>query len=602
MANVYESRIESLRALMRSRGWDAVVICGSDPHGSEFLAERWKQVLWLTGFTGEAGDVVVTPDHAGLWTDSRYFIQAGTQLAGTGVSLHKTRVPDQVLIPDWLAGEFPDGAVIAVDGLCTSKTTVDSIEAAFAGAGDDSQCGVVAVPDLLDALWRDRPSIPSTPVFTIDPGESRLSKIEWLRSGYSASGCDGILVCALDEIAWLLNVRAADIEYNPFVFSYLLVDDSEVRWFVTKDSDLDPGTAAAFAELEDDGISILPYDEAERALLEFDGLVQADPSALNAQMYNAIAGKVRLCNCPVAARKARKNSFEIEGMRRVHVCDGLAMEKFLYWLEKSLAAGRRVTEWDASVKLGQLRGAIDGYVSDSFETISACGAGAALPHYSTPHTDAPELPDEGLYLCDAGAQYFRLEGCYSGTTDLTRTIPLGPVTPLEAEDYTLVLKGCIDLAMAVFPEGTPGCRLDAIAREPLWRAHRNFGHGTGHGVGSFLGCHEGPQDVRQNMNDTPLQPGMVISDEPGIYREGQHGIRHENLLLCVEAGENQFGRWLAFEPLTLCHIDTSIIRRDLMDSAEIEWLNSYNSRVYETLAPLLPEEMQEWLGQKTAAI
>ncbi|MBQ2107343.1 MAG: M24 family metallopeptidase, partial [Bacteroidales bacterium] len=299
---------------------------------------------------------------------------------------------------------------------------------------------------------------------------------------------------------------------------------------------------------------------------------------------------------PVALAKAVKNPFEIEGMKSAHIRDGVAMVRFLHWLEKSVQAERRVSEWDAAVKLGEFRSEVSGYQGDSFETISAYGPGAALPHYVTPRGDAPLLEAHGLYLCDSGGQYL------DGTTDITRTVPLGDLTPLEREDYTLVLKGHIDLAMALFPEGTPGCRIDALAREPLWRFKRNFGHGTGHGVGSFLGVHEGPQDVRQNLNPQPLVSGMVISDEPGIYREGQHGVRHENLLLCVPKGENEFGRWLGFEPLTLCPFDTAGLDLSLLDRAEKEWLDEYHALVYETLSPLLDDDLARWLQQKCRKI
>ena len=291
--------------------------------------------------------------------------------------------------------------------------------------------------------------------------------------------------------------------------------------------------------------------------------------------------------------KAVKNSVEIRGMEEAHIIDGVAMERFLYWLESSLEAGRTVSEWDAALELGRLRSENPHYRGDSFETISAYGPGAALPHYITPRTDAPLLERRGLYLCDSGGQYD------FGTTDITRTVPLGECTQREREDYTLVLKGHINLAMAVFPEGTPGCRLDALAREPLWRFKRNFGHGTGHGVGFFLGVHEGPQDIRQNLNAQPLEPGMITSDEPGIYIEGRYGIRHENLLLCERDGENDFGSWLKFRPLTLCHFDTSILIRDLLTAEERAWLSAYHERVCRELTPLLPSDVAEWLLRKT---
>jgi Xaa-Pro aminopeptidase len=581
-------KIGLLRTLMRAKGWDAVVVTGSDPHCSEYPAERWKQVEWLSGFTGEAGDLVVTLDHAGLWTDSRYFIQAEQQLAGTGIELHKTRVPDQILIPEWLERQFGADGLIAVDGLCVGADFAQSLPGT-----------VISVPDLLSPFWPDRPAIPQTPVFTVDPGESRREKLDWLRAFLRGCDCEGILLTALDEIAWLLNVRASDIEYNPLVISYLLVMQDDVCWYVIKDEVEDPESKATFSILESEGVRPLPYADIDYLPSELRGRLFVDAATLNYQLYtNLVTAGVPLeeGTSPIRLRKAVKNATEVAGMRDVHLQDGLAMERFLYWLERSVDAGREITEWDAAVKLGQLRADLPQYRGDSFETISAWGPGAALPHYITPHAYAPVIREGGLYLCDSGGQYDR------GTTDITRTVPIGRISALEREDYTLVLKGHIDLAMAVFPEGTPGCRLDALAREPLWRSKRNFGHGTGHGIGWFLGVHEGPADLRQNLNPTPLQPGMILSDEPGIYREGRHGVRHENLLLVVEAGQNDFGRWLAFEPLTLCHFETDALELSLLDRSETDWLNAYHERVYRTLSPQLPREIADWLREKTRAV
>ena len=617
MDNPYSARIKALREMMRRRGWDAVILTGSDPHASEYPAPRWKQVEWLSGFTGEAGDLVITDDHAGLWTDTRYFIQAVQQLRGTGIELHKMRVPEQVPIPEWLTDRFArkDGVVVAVDGLCQQVAAIQELQAAFAASGRSSDpedayfYRIVDVPDLLDALWTDRPAIPRTPVTLVPAeltGESRLKRLEWLRSAVAQQLCDAVLLTSLDEIAWMLNVRASDIDYNPMVISYLLVTEESVNWYVRKDvfDDRDDDTTLdSFARLEDEGIRVLPYDEVQISLHDAlsDGGINrllVDPSSLNWSLYNLFSESGRLCEgaSPVQLRKAVKTPAEIEGMRRAHWQDGLAMEQFLYWLEKRVLADKIVTERMAATRLGALRAALPDYLGDSFETISAYGPGAALPHYITPLKDAPELEAKGLYLCDSGGQYT------CGTTDITRTVPLGPCTPLEREDYTLVLKGHIDLAMAVFPEGTAGCQIDALARNPLWSRKRNFGHGTGHGVGFYLGVHEGPQDIRQNFNRQPLLPGMITSDEPGIYREGLFGVRHENLLLCVEAGRNDFGRWLQFEPLTLCHFDTSILVRELLTPEETDWLNAYHERVYRTLAPELPADVARWLRGKTAPI
>lgn len=605
MYNIHSERVEALRALMESRGWDAVVLTGSDPHAGEYPAPRWKQVEWLSGFTGEAGDVVITLDHAGLWTDSRYFIQAMRQLDGSGIELHKTRVPGQVLIPEWLAsydfGIEDRLPVVAVDGLCQRTADIDAIVEAF-----DGRVTVSDVPDLIDVLWEDRPQVPCTPITTVGEelaGESRASKVAWLREFIRSHGCDSILLTALDEIAWTLNVRASDVEYNPVVLSYLLVTSDRVNWYVRKNafSGTDADTMASFRELRGDGVSILDYADIGLALSGLEnpepGRIRIDPSTLNYNLYGILSSGENAVlvegASPVAVRKAVKNAVEIENMREVHVEDGIAMERFLYWLENELEAGFTVNERQAAGMLGSFRREIPGYRGDSFETISAYGPNAALPHYHTPETDSDELLSRGLYLVDSGAHYL------FGTTDITRTVPLGQCTRLEMEDYTLVLKGHIDLAMARFPRGTAGCQIDVLAREPLWKCKRNFGHGTGHGVGTCLCVHEGPQDIRQNFNPQPLLPGMITSDEPGIYREGRHGIRHENLLLCKASGSNEFGEWLEFETLTLCHFDTRPVLAELLTKEERQWLNGYNERVYNTLSPRLPRHIAEWLRLRT---
>ena len=601
MESIFSGRVEALRALMRENGWDIVILTGSDPHGSEFPATRWKQVEWLSGFTGEAGDIVVTHEHAGLWTDTRYFIQAVRQLAGSGIELHKMRVPEQVPIPEWIASLDLDEPVIAVDGLCQSVEAVDELQQAVPSAR------IIPVPDILSPLWTDRPAIPVSPVITLGEdlvGESREARLGRLRKWLVLEGADAILVTALDQIAWLLNVRGADIEYTPVVISYLLVTLDDVFWYVRKDAFQDPDseTAASFEELEADGVTIKDYDDVnfDLASLRLDGVdrICLDPAQVNYTLRDAIEDgdllpEVREVTSPVALWKAVKNPVEIEGMREAHLEDGLVMEQFLYWISRHIGS---VNEWEAACELGRLRSEVPGYREDSFETISAYGPSAALPHYITPHTGSALLEPHGLYLVDSGGQYL------FGTTDITRTVPLGPCTALEREDYTLVLKGHIGLAMALFPRGTAGCQIDALAREPLWRAKRNFGHGTGHGVGFFLTAHEGPQDVRQNFNPQPLEPGMILSDEPGLYREGMHGVRHENLVLVRPVGDNEFGSFLGFETLTLCHFDTSCLEVSLLSPDERAWLNAYNAHVCEVLSPRLPAEVAAWLCDQTRAV
>ena len=599
--NIYNERILALRSLMKHNGWDAVIITGSDPHASEYTAPRWQQVAWFSGFTGEAGDLVVTMYHAGLWTDSRFFIQAAEQLEGTCIELHKTRVPGAVGIPEWL--EFKDISVIALDGQCqTASWVMDLCET----VSRTHECTLIDAPDLLPGLWTDRPDIPVSPIITLSEenvGMSRYDKLTDLRKFLILKDCDSILISALDEIAWLLNIRGEDISYNPYVISYLFVSQSEALWFVTKNDDLpDQDTEDSFRELQADRVSIMPYRDLKLILQEIfeaeEQTVFLDPSTLNFSVYKEIeemAGKDNIVNgrSPVPLWKSVKNETEIEGMREAFLEDGVAMEKFFFWLETSVRSGVCVTEWDASEKLTLLRSEIPGYRGNSFANISAYGKNAALPHYSTPVQGSAVIRQQGLYLIDSGGQYL------FGTTDITRTIPMGECSSIEREDYTLVLKGMIALSMAVFPKGTAGCQLDVLARNPLWQNVRNFGHGTGHGLGCYLGVHEGPQDIRQNFNPQPLLPGMITSDEPGLYREGQHGVRHENILLCKNLCRNGFGDWLCFETLTLCHIDTSAIIRDMMTAEETAWLNAYNRRVFEVLSPRLDGRTAEWLRIKT---
>ena len=580
--NIYSERVKQIQSL----GYDAVIITGTDPHNSEYPAQRWKQVEWVSGFTGEAGDIVITRNHAGLWTDSRYFIQADKQLKDTGIELHKTRVPDAVGIPDYLRSILPDGGKIAVDGLCQSISAIKELNG----------FEIIDRPDMLSQLWGDRPGIPATPVTFIDEslvGESRKEKISWLRDFLKEKNCSSMLVTALDEIAWLLNVRAEDIDYNPYVISYLLVNQDKVIWFVR---DIDSVPAAS-------GVLNAPYEAVCESFsnLAGDGRVLVDPATLNYSLFKQLQEAVTpegilMMASPVKLRKSIKNRKEIDSLRKLYLDDGVAMEKFLYWLDTQNKAGKVITEWDAAVELGKFRRQIVDYHGDSFETISAYGENAALPHYCTPVEGSAVIKGKGLYLVDSGGQYDR------GTTDITRTVAMGRCGVSVKEDYTLVLKGMIDLAMAVFPRGTAGCQIDVLARNPLWSRRKNFGHGTGHGIGFYLGVHEGPQDIRQNFNKTPLLPGMVTSDEPGLYREGKYGIRHENVILCQEDERNDFGQWLSFETLTCCHIDTRPIKKRLLTKEEREWLNSYNKNVYRRLRDRLPEEVASWLRKKTRNI
>lgn len=591
-------RIEELRKFMAQWGWSAAVTVGEDPHNSEYTPLRWCQREFISGFTGSAGVVVVTADHAGLWTDSRYYIQAERELKGSGIELHRMSSPECKDWIGWIIENMPQGAKVGVDGLCMSMSDAGQLGQGLAGKDG---C-VVSSPDYLENLWPDRPSLPKDKVW-IHPeeyaGRSVSDKLSWLRTAIAGKGCSYMLVSTLDQIAWLLNIRSNDIQYSPFVISFALVTPSGVELFVLEEKI----TQEVRSALGADGISIHPYSQVGQfiASMTVNGKIRIDPSSLNYEIGKAIyesfgtSGIVESAS-PVELAKAIKNSVEIEGFRKAYLTDGIIQTKFFHWLESKVQSGAVITESDASDKLHELRCQVPEFIDESFETISAYGENAALPHYTTVRGKDAVINPSGLYLNDSGAHFSY------GTTDITRTVPMGPLTDLEMEDYTLDMKAMIDLAMAIFPTGTPGCRLDAVARKPLWQTMRNFGHGTGHGVGSVLGVHEGPQTIRQNLKDQPMVAGMITSDEPGIYREGFHGIRHENMILCVPKGENEFGSWLGFETLTLTYLDTGPVIADMLDREEKRWLNGFNAMVYEKVSPYLDESDADWLRKKTRPI
>ena len=593
-----KDRIEELRSLMAQWGWSAAVTVGEDPHNSEYTPARWCQREFISGFTGSAGVVVVTMDHAGLWTDSRYYIQAERELRGSGIELHKMASPECNDWIGWIVGNMPEGAKVGVDGLCMSMS-----DAAQLQSGLSAKCGcVVSAPDYLDSIWKDRPSLPLDPVWIQTPensGRTVADKLAWLRACIAGKGCSNMLVSTLDQIAWLLNIRSNDIQYSPFVISFALVAPGSVELFVLEEKI--PEQVRTL--LASDGVRIRPYSQVGSYIstMEVSGKILIDPASLNYEIGKSIydtfgEDSVVKAASPIELEKAIKNEVEIAGFRKAYLTDGIIQTRFFHWLESQVQSGAVITESDASDKLHELRAEVPEFLDESFETISAYGENAALPHYTTVRGKDAVIKPKGLYLNDSGA-HFRY-----GTTDITRTVPMGPLTDLEREDYTLDMKAMIDLAMAIFPAGTPGCRLDAVARRPLWQAMRNFGHGTGHGVGSVLGVHEGPQTIRQNLKDQPMVAGMVTSDEPGIYREGYHGIRHENMILCVAKGDNEFGSWLGFETLTLTYLDTEPLILEMLDSEEKKWLNAFNAEVYEKVSPHLQEPDAEWLKRKTMPV
>ena len=593
-----KERLDALRRMMAEWGWDVAVTVGEDPHNSEYTPKRWCQRQFISGFTGSAGVVVISMDHAGMWTDSRYWIQAAKELEGSGIELHKmVSVEDKDWVK-WIAQNVPAGGKVGIDGLCMSMGEAVQLVDAIAAKG----ASVVSKADYLEALWPDRPLLPQGAVWLHEDkyaGHSRTEKLEWLRGELDSVGCRFIFLNCLDQIAWLLNIRSNDVEYCPFVISFALVGPDGVELFAEKTK----FGADVLSELAKANVRVHPYGEVGGYIgsIKASGKILIDSGSLNYETGKAIAdafGRDNILegNSPVDLAKAVKNDVEIDGFRKAYIQDGIVQTRFFKWLEEEVAAGRRITESDASDKLHELRAAMPDFLDESFETISAYGQNAALPHYSTVRGQDAVIEPHGLYLNDSGAHY-----CY-GTTDITRTVPMGPLTDLEREDYTLDMMAMIDLAMAIFPEGTPGCRIDAIARRPLWQTMRNFGHGTGHGVGDVLSVHEGPQSIRQNLKDQPILPGMITSDEPGIYREGAHGIRHENMILCVGKGENGFGRWLGFETLTMTYLDTAPLILSMMERCEIEWLNNFNESVYRQVNPYLTSDEKQWLRIKTLPV
>ena len=591
--NIPEKLIE-LRRIMDRENIAAYIISGTDPHNSEYLPAPWQQRKWISGFTGSYGTVVVTKNEAGLWTDTRYFIQAEKELAGSGIKLHKLRVPDAVDYPQWLVEVLESGTKVGIDGFCMSVSDVRNLKNALSPKNITIQKQI----DLLGEMWFDRPALPVEKIIRLDTkyvGESAGERIGKIREFIRDNHGDAILFSCLDEIAWLYNIRCNDIAYNPVAISYAIVEKDKAHLFIK----LDKISQEIAQQLAEDGIELHDYhhlflflDEQNKENTYF-----VDTNTCNYAVFNHLAKKfeVREIESPIPLLKAVKNTTELDGFRLACRKDGVALSKFYYWLENRLSQ-QPITELEAAEQLTWFRSQDKEYVSDSFGCISAYGPNAALPHYSATPEQQSEIHPKGLYLVDSGAQYMH------GTTDITRTMPLGELTELEKEDYTLVLKGMIDLSMLYFPKGSKGCNIDIVARLPLYMNLRNFGHGTGHGVGYFLNVHEGPQSIRPDLKNQEMLPGMVTSNEPGLYRECLHGIRHENLIVCQPKTVNEFGEFYQFETITLCYFDTSALLTKLLNQKEIDWLNAYNERVYQEVSPYLEEQERIWLRNKTKAI
>lgn len=593
MNSTINNRIAALRAHIAQEQIQAFIIPSTDPHLSEYVAPHWQSREWISGFTGSAGTVVVTAKDAGLWTDSRYFLQAARQLEGTCITLYKEMLPETPNIPEFLSAHLQEGDCVGIDGKMFSAEEVEHLQKELKKSG----IRIKSIADPIQLLWTDRPAMPLAPAFVYDTkyaGMSFTEKLPAVRQAMEAAGADSLLLSALDEIAWLLNIRGNDVHCNPVVVSYLLIEKDKVNYFVQPQK-VTPELTEYFNV---NGISVHPYEEIGDYLNSFNAhSILMNPAKTNYAIYSAIRPGCLIINgaSPVALLKAIRNKQEIAGIHAAMQRDGVALVKFLKWLDEAVPAGKE-TEISVDKKLHTFRAAQPLYMGESFDTIAGYKEHGAIVHYeATPETDVT-LKSEGFLLLDSGAQYL------DGTTDITRTIALGPLTEEEKTDYTLILKGHIALAMAVFPEGTRGAQLDVLARMPIWKERMNYLHGTGHGVGHFLNVHEGPQSIRMNENPVALQPGMVTSNEPGVYKAGSHGIRTENLVLTVPAGEGMFGKYLKFETLTLCPICRKGIIKELLTAEEIGWLNNYHRTVYEKLSPDLNNDEREWLKEACKAV
>ena len=587
-------RIAALREAMKQHKIDAYIIPTSDPHMSEYPADCWKYREWISGFTGSAGTVIITADKAGLWTDSRYFLQASTQLEGTGIELFKMMLPETPTIPEFLTHELKDGQTVGLNGETYSLADARSLEKALA----EKEIKLNTNASLIDPIWKERPAIPEAPMFEMPielSGKSTEDKLIDINKMLHKAGADCTILSALDEVAWTFNIRGTDVAYNPVVISYAFVSEKESVLFVNPKK-----IPAEIAEhLKKEGVTLADYGMLATFLSRLPERTRVfiDSKRTNVAIYNALPKSSILIEgtSPANHLKSIKNETEIKGFRNAVLKDGIAMTKFYFWLEKMLKAGEKVTELSAAAKLTALRSEQPQYVMDSFA--SSYGPHGAVVHYSpTPETDT-ELKTDSLYLLDSGAQYL------DGTTDITRTIALcdEPSEQMK-KDFTRALKGTIGIAKCKFPAGIRGCLIDAFARKALWDAGINYLHGTCHGIGHCLNVHEGPQSIRMEENPVILEPGMVMSDEPAMYRPGEYGIRTENMILIREDSETEFGKFLGFETLTLCYIDTKLVIPSMLSVREHAWLNKYHQMVYDLVSPHLTEEEKAWLKEKTAEI
>jgi Xaa-Pro aminopeptidase len=579
---------------MKEKRIDTYIIPSSDPHLGEYIPDHWRVIRWLTGFTGSAATVVVTDTFAGLWTDSRYFIQAEGQLSGSGIVLMKPLLSEKKDFIGWITEHINSGCKIALDGRIFSVELTRRIVKSLEGKNllFDFDC------DLISGLWTDRPLMPDSPAFDHSArfcGMERTVKIIEVRNQMKLKEVDYHLLTSLDDIMWMLNIRGSDINYSPLLISFAIVGEEQVLFF-TDESKIPLKLASEFDKLE---IVILPYEETAGILstLSPDSTILLNPSTTSSSLFNSIPRGMKIIeDITIPTRlKAVKNKVEIENIGKVMVKDGVALTRFFFWLEQNCGS-EQFSELSLGERLNNFRSESENYIGPSFSTIVAFNEHGALPHYSATKESDIQIGTSGILLIDSGGQYL------DGTTDITRTIAIGRPTDRQKRDFTMVLKGTINLTLAKFPAGTNGYQLDLLARKALWENGLNYGHGTGHGVGFCLNVHEGPQNIGQEIgrdSKTVIEPGMLISDEPAIYREGEYGIRIENLILCFEDEETEFGQFLKFDTVSLCYIDKSLIDISLLDQKEIDWLNSYHMDVFERLNPYLTKQEKLWLKEKT---
>ena len=587
-------KLNSLRSALKQNSIDAYIIPLSDPHLGENIPDHWKIIQWLTGFTGSAATIVITDSFAGLWTDSRYFIQAEMQLEGSGFSLIKPDSFPPSYYSDWLANNITSGKRIGFDGQTLSITSFRKLEKSLS----DKNITFISNCDIVNDIWEERPPMPSSEAWDYPvrySGKERSLKIDAVREAMKKIGADLHLLTSADDIMWLLNIRGNDLPYSPLSISFALVGQLQIHLFVDEKK-IPVHLATEFARL---GIAIRPYEGTSGILSSISegSSILITPSTTSVSIFNSIPSRFKIIeDTSIPSRmKARKNKTEIGNISVTMIKDGVALTKFFRWVENSTGLVP-LTELSLAVRLQAIRAKLEEYLGSSFPSIVAYNEHAALPHYSATLESNATIGECGILLVDSGGQYM------GGTTDITRTVSIGIPAPRQKKDFTLVLKGHIALAKAKFPLGTRGYQIDMLARKALWDNGYDYGHGTGHGVGYCLNVHEGPQAISPADNKTVLEPGMLISNEPGIYREGEYGIRTENLLICYEDEETEFGHFLKFDTVSLCYIDKSLIDKSLLNKEEIAWINSYHSEVFEKLSPHLNDEEKMWLKEKTTEL